>query len=349
MGNRLLVDEIIYIKIEDIYANLNDKPIKFNFENLRKCRPSILPSIIYSEEELMKKINDWKINIKDEYKNNNKMNILDPNEFTHEIKLFDTTILSDYVHHLYNPDDIYVKWNVPRNLIDDFKKYIGAIIYKLFSSNDNLFIEGHLNSLSTAICYCPERHKNEMIFLYELLINENENNFKQLQFNEFKIEHGSNEHIENIKLFIEDNIKKFIGKSKMKILMYIFGNPENTQNVHLFNYWKYVLSDHIGLDIFGNKPTLIGKDKFNGRIELGLQAFFEKFTPEWLVIELKNYINSDNDLMCKIAEFLYFSDIQDKLLFVECEDNDILFTKSVTIEFCEYILKSMEIIIVNIK
>ena len=108
-----------------------------------------------------------------------------------------------------------------------------------------------------------------------------------------------------------------------------------------------MLRNHIGLDFIGNKPELLGKDKFFGKIELGLYAFYEKFTPNWLIFELKNLINSDNNLICKIAQFLFYSNNKSKLNFVECEDGDILFTKKVTIEFCEFILKSMEIFVMD--
>ncbi|EQB60877.1 hypothetical protein NAPIS_ORF01554 [Vairimorpha apis BRL 01] len=353
MKSRLFIDEII-INIDDIYKRLNSKPISFNYENLRKCKPNNLPTYKYSEQELLKKINDWKNNFKnDEYKVNKNIVILDPNQFTREVKSFDVTILTNYIHHLYNPDDIYLKWNVPRNLLDDFKKYIGAIVFKLFSSDDNFLIEGHLNSLSTAICYCPERQKNEIMFLYEILINEDEKKIEKLQQNEFEFEQGSFEYKKNIKKFIENNIKKFIGSAKLKILMHIFGNPADSQNIHSVNYWKYVLKDHIGLDVFGDKPKYTTKDEFNGRLEFGLHAFFEKFTPEWLIFEFKSFINNDYYLICRIAEFLFYSDnIKEKIKkkFVEYEDEGsdyIFYTNSVTTEFCKFILQEMEIIILN--
>ncbi|EQB62020.1 hypothetical protein NAPIS_ORF00405 [Vairimorpha apis BRL 01] len=272
MGDRLLIDDIYFKKINEIYETLNKKPIRFNYVNLKKCKPSTLPSHIYSEDDLLKKINDWKEKyIYNESKDTDKLNILDPNEFTGEVKSFNTTILTDYIHHLYNPEDRYTKWNVPKNLTNEFKKYIGAIVCKIFSSNDPLFVEGHLNSLSTAICYCPERHKSELVFLYELLINEDEKLIEKSQ----NYESGSNEYIENIKVYIEEIIKRFIGTAKMKIFMQIFNNPENDQNVHLCNYWKYVLKDHVGIDVIGDKPTIYGSDKFNGQIGLGLEAFLK--------------------------------------------------------------------------
>ena len=349
MGKRLLIDDIDYKKINEIYFQLDKKPVRFNYVKLRNCKPSPVPSIIYSEQKLIKIINDWKENFSKYCKPNNKIVILDPNEFTFEVKSFDTTILINYIYHLYNPKDKYLKWNVPINLLDDFKKYIGAIVFKLFSSDDLMFVEGHLNSLSTAICYCPERHKNEMIYLYELLINEDKNFIEKSRQKNLNLKNNSNKHIKNILMYIEDDIKMLIGISKTKIMMYMFNNPENNQNVHSYNCWKYTLKDHIGLDVFGDKPEILGYDKFNGRIELGLNAFFKEFTPEWLITDLKNQINSDSNLVCKIAEFLYYSNIQDeiKIKYVECENRDILFTKSVTIQFCAFILISLKIIIVD--
>ena len=346
MGDRLIVNGSCYEKMIEIYQHLNEQPKRFNFVNLKKCKPSSFPTHIYSKQELLKKINDWKKNIAiDEQKNNAKMVIIDPNEITDKVKSFDTAILTDYIHHLYNPKKEYHKWNVPLNLIDDFKKYIGAIINKLFSSTDTLFVEGHLNSLSTAICYCPDRQKNEMIFLYDLLINEDKKSLENLKLDGLEYELESEKYLENIKKYIENTIKKLIGKAKIKMLMHVFDNLNNKQNVHIYNYWIYMLKDIVGFDVFGDKPTIYGRDKFDGKIELGMKAYFDNFSPEWLIIELKNLINNNSNLVCKISEFLYFSDIENKIHFVECEDEDILFTKCITTEFCEFILKNMEIII----
>ena len=46
-----------------------------------------------------------------------------------------------------------------------------------------MFVEVHLNSSSAAICYCTEKHKNKMIFLYELFINSDEYKL-ELEFEE---------------------------------------------------------------------------------------------------------------------------------------------------------------------
>ena len=117
IGNRLFIDDNKNIKINDIYANLNAKPIKFNFENLRKCRPYTLPLYIFN---------------KDEYKTDNQLVILDSNQFTSEVKYLDTAIFKSFIYHIYNPNDDHLRWNVPENLLNEFKKYIGAIIFKLF-------------------------------------------------------------------------------------------------------------------------------------------------------------------------------------------------------------------------
>ncbi|EQB60366.1 leucine-rich repeat containing protein, partial [Vairimorpha apis BRL 01] len=121
MGKRLLIDDIDYKKINEIYFQLDKKPVRFNYVKLRNCKPSPVPSIIYSEQKLIKIISDWKENFSKYCRPNNKIVILDPNEFTFEVKSFDTTILINYIYHLYNPKDKYLKWNVPINLLDDFK------------------------------------------------------------------------------------------------------------------------------------------------------------------------------------------------------------------------------------
>ena len=77
-------------------------------------------------------------------------------------------------------------------------------------------------------------------------MNGDEENLKHLQH--YKFNQGSSEHIETIKIYIENIIKKFIVTLKREILIHIFNNTENTQSIHTNNYWEYMLKDHIGLD-----------------------------------------------------------------------------------------------------
>lgn len=345
MGDRLKIDDE-FKHIKKVYEQLKEKKIYFNFINLRKCKPLILPNHIFSEEELFEKIEEFQEKfkkVKHKYAIK-KINILDPNEFTNQVISFDTKILIDYIHHLYNLDHGYTKWNVPETLVVDFKKYLGAIVFKLFDSDDMLYIEGHLIGLSTAICYCHERQKAELIFLYELLINEDDLHSNNIYKSMLLCEYGSNKYKENLKIYIEETIKKLIGTLKNKISENLFNVRENEQNVHICNYWKHLLRYHVGFDVINDNPIILGHDNFEGKIELGLDAFFQNFTPEWVILEIKDFINGDGALVCKIAEYLYYSDIKNKIEFVECEEDDILFTKCVTTEFCKYILESMEII-----
>ena len=48
-------------------------------------------------------------------------------------------------------------------------------------------------------------------------------------------------------------------------------------------------------------------------MEFGMLAFLHKFTPEWLVLELKNIINKNCNLICKITKLLYLSEIQNDI------------------------------------
>lgn len=320
-------------KIKCIFDRLIEKPVYFNFVNLRKCRSSILPETIYSEQDLLLKINNYK----EKFNCFNKKTGLDNNKFKTADKPCNTTSLINFIHHLYNPEEIFLGWNVPDTLINDFKKYLGAIILKIFSSDDNLYIEGHLNSLLTALCYCPERQKAELLFLYELLNNDIGNLYTQEAKGSF----------ETNKIYIEEMIKKFIGKAKLNILMHLFLNPAHDQNVILYNTWVYLLKDHVGVDFFEDDLKSADLKEFDGKIEQGLKAYYDILTPEWLLKEMEIYINGENYLICKIAEYLYYANIQNKHKFVVCENGDILLTKRITIDFCEFILKSLEIITNN--
>ena len=133
MGDKLILDDILYEMIKKIYIKLTKKSNQFNFVNSRKCKSFILPLHIYSEQELLKKINDWKENfVKDKYKKNTEVVILYPNKFTYEVKSFDVTILVNYIYHLYNSNDIYLKWNVPKNLLEILKIYRSKKLQNFF-------------------------------------------------------------------------------------------------------------------------------------------------------------------------------------------------------------------------
>lgn len=90
-----------------------------------------------------------------------------------------------------------------------------------------------------------------MIFLYELFINSDE----------YKLELEFEEKLKKLKKINQHN--------KNRVLIEIFCDSKNTQNVHTNNYWEYILKDHIGLDVFGHIPELIDHDKFNGTLEFG--------------------------------------------------------------------------------
>lgn len=368
---------ICYTDVEKVYMGLKAKPIYFKFKNLKKCKPFSFPTHIFLEQELLDKINEFetlKSKIKQETNIIKKKRVaFDANNFIDEVKSFDTRILINYIRHIYNPNETYQKFVVPKDHLDFFKQLIGAIIYKLFSSNDLFFIEGHLNQLSEAICYCYVRQKAEMIYLYEILMSEEDQDMEKMQKDETILQNkkvlkskkslkrkleSTNEIINQqfkqknddfyLNAYIKRSIKRLIGNAKMRMFGFTFINYNNKQNVHFFNNWKVILKDHVGIDTYGEiSPTDISMVNFKENAHIGLNQFYKNFTPEWLISELKNLINYDNRLICKIAEFLDKSDIENKELFVECENNDILYTTGVTDEFSKFILKDLEIIIFN--
>lgn len=336
LGFKVLVDDI---SVEKVYNFLNAKPINFNFENLRKCRITSLPVHICSEQDLLNKIKNCNI-----IKSNN-MQTSDGNVVSRRVRPIDTKFLVEYIKDLYNPNSSCIPFNVRINHLELFKRLISAIVTILFSSNDAVFIKEHYDRFLKAREYGFERHKAELIYLYEILVVKDSQNLASVLQNNQNSKQEGNEI--NLKTYIENNFKLFIGKVKMRVFIKTFLSSDESKNIQSYEYWKNLLKEQIGIDVYGQKSVFCGKDLFNGREELGLIGFFKEFTPELLINELYEFIHNDNSFLCKVIEFIEKSEIENKFEFFECVENDLNFIVGVKKEFCEFILKKMQIINFN--
>ena len=79
----------------------------------------------------------------------------------------------------------------------------------------------------------------------------------------------------------------------------------SSQNVHVLNYWKYELKDTLGLNFnFKSRLGTIGQDPFGGYRGNALKAFFTKFTPEYVIKTLTQYINDKKEAVCKLMDII---------------------------------------------
>ena len=275
-------------------------------------------------------------------KDQKRRETLDRDVLTGKFKLIDTKILIEYIKDLYNLNSSCIPFNIRQDHLELFKRLLSAIVFMIFSSDDAVFVKEHYNYFLKARCYGFERHKAELIYLYELLIiKDNQNLVENLQ-NNLNLRHEEKNF--NLEFYIENNIRLFIGKVKMRVFMKTFINFNENQNVLSFDYWKNLLKEHVGIDIYGKKTTYCDKDTFNGREEFGIIGFFKEFTPELLINELYEFLHNDNSFLCKVIEFIKKSGIENKCEYFE---NDSTLIKGVKREFCEYILKKMQIINFN--
>lgn len=240
LGFKLSVDDI---EINKVYQFLDSKPISFNFENLRKCRITSLTEHIISEQELLNKINNCTFNKFNTEQISNKdqkrRETLDRDVLTGKLKLIDTKILIEYIKDLYNLNSSCIPFNIRQDHLELFKRLLSAIVFMIFSSDDAVFVKEHYNHFLKARCYGFERHKAELIYLYELLIiKDNQNLVENLQ-NNSNLRHEEKNF--NLEFYIENNIRLFIGKVKMRVFMKTFINFDENQNVLSFDYWKHLL------------------------------------------------------------------------------------------------------------
>ena len=68
-----------------------------------------------------------------------------------------------------------------------------------------------------------------------------------------------------------------------------------TQNVHVQNFWKHKLGEKLGFNIeYQTSMETFGQDRFGGHPGNVLDAFYMKFTPDYVITQLMDEINSKN-------------------------------------------------------
>ena len=135
--------------------------------------------------------------------------------------------------------------------------------------------------------------------------------------------------------------------------------PENgTQNVHVLTHWKYQLRDELGFNV-NYKPRMgtFEQDKFGGHHGNALDAFYTKFTPNYVIGKLVEQINEEKKrpgmeagLVALCAKMLLGNNTDDieytKRMF-ECENDEVaenLMFKKITEEGVGEVLLKMGIL-----
>ena len=95
---------------------------------------------------------------------------------------------------------------------------------------------------------------------------------------------------------LESFIEGRIAEMKRKVFMEITTPSDNMQNVHIQRHWEYELRDELGFNI-QYKDRLYrpwNDNKFGGQPGNVLDAFFRKFTPDYVIGKLTEEINNED-------------------------------------------------------
>jgi hypothetical protein len=188
-------------------------------------------------------------------------------------------ILKEYIQSLFDPNYGYRRWRMLQKYVSMTKNYLGFILSYLeekVSSQRMDLVSFSVSDIVEGIRYCPDRQICELKRAYCAILNDNESDLDQI-------------------------IYQNIAKLKEQIFNLAITPSISPQNVHVLSYWKYELRDKLGFDFdFQTDIGTMGQDPFGGCRGNALQAFFTKFTVNYVISNLNAHINDNKRAMCEL-------------------------------------------------
>lgn len=267
-GNRISLNMVIMSNIDEktVYDKLKQLKLYWNMDTLRQCGIDRDKHESYLECDLYK--------------------ILDIFYSTTMISSVTYNTLRKYISKLNHPEIKYDGWAMYSEFSESINNIIGAILNNLkerMDIGDVQWIDFSLNTLCDSISnFCPDRQISEIRSIYHILTNINcsENNLSTF-------------------------LRKVLATEKEKVFDQIFTPSHSSQNVHVLNYWKYILRDALGFNFdFDPRITIKNEDPFGGYSGNALDAFFIKFTPEYMIDILTELINNNKVMMCELMNII---------------------------------------------
>ena len=233
--------------------------------------------------------------------------------------------MASYIKTVYDIDsDAFKGWKMYRRSIPTTKNLIEAIFMKL---KDSAFdAEAYVPEICEAIKYCPDRQIACLNMVYSIL-------------------HGK-KNVGSFEYFIENEIATL----KNYIFDMVVTPGAGTQNVHVQNFWKHKLREKLGFNI-EYEPSMgtLGQDMFGGHVGNVLDVFYMKFTPDYVITQLMDEINSKNNRLNDVGSFfkMKLGDIEymNRVFRFENEENERdLIPNGIKKEGVEDILLDMKIL-----
>merc|ERR1712190_480274 len=236
-----------------------------------------------------------------------------------------------YIKYLYTGEEFEgVVWPFPKNDATSVKIIKEIVdnsindIYKFFVKNSqekSTSLE-YFNTMFCLLCEiyksCPTGQLERARYLHAFMSQD-----------DYKDENHDAQYI----------IEMIISRLKENVFDIVTIPPQGSQNVHVSQYWRKKLHAKLGLNILDEKYTCqfgtLDQDPFKNHMPSVLYAFFSKFTPNYLVEQVCNFINQDQKYQNIISayimtllknidyekknEFFSFKTDEDRIYMIPCK------------------------------
>ncbi|KAM0679888.1 hypothetical protein GINT2_002060 [Glugoides intestinalis] len=294
---------------EELYARLDKEPIHWNRERLKELRLSPVPTRTLSDEDILK---IWTIDLR-QYCNNTYENE------TNLIKKIDS-----YLNVLFTREEIPDGLQREYSIIKDLFEYIFKTLKEMIETDSN-GVRSYVTVLAHRMCFCPTGKIEGLEHMYSILSGSVFDN--------------------NLIGFIEHQVAAY-----KDIILSETVAIKNPQNVHIINHWRNKMKEELGLVVEYKQNFLpISLDKFGNSDGNMLEAFYKRFSPQFIIDKLKESINEEHKWVMESAGLLIEKedvfkkcfDFEDDVIEDELTDNLV---KNIKAEGVEEILLALKIL-----
>ncbi|KAM0680383.1 hypothetical protein GINT2_001442 [Glugoides intestinalis] len=294
---------------EELYARLDKEPIHWNRERLKELRLSPVPTRSLSDEDILK---IWTTDLR-KYCNNTYENE------TNLIKNIDS-----YLNVLFTREEIPDGLQREYSIIKDLFEYIFKTLKEMIETDSN-GVRSYVTVLAHRMCFCPTGKIEGLEHMYSILSGSVFDN--------------------NLIGFIEHQVAAY-----KDIILTETVAIKNPQNVHIINHWRNKMKEELGLVVEYKENFLpISLDKFGNSDGNMLEAFYKRFTPQFIIDKLKESINEEHKWVIESAGLLIGKeevfkkcfDFGDDVIEDELTDNLV---KNIKAEGVEEILLDLKIL-----
>lgn len=305
-----LNDNFEIVYKEDVYAALDSQRVHWNRKMLKEIQVDPIPMRSLSDQEIL---NIWKSDL---YTYCNESYEKEKN-----IRENMDTYLNVLFSRVDVPDKLLAEYSTTKDLLEYIFKKLKALI-----PTDPDGVRSYLTILAHHMLFCQTGKKEGLDHLYAILSGTKDFN--------------------NIIGFIEHQIAVY--KDMVFTETVTFNCP---QNVHIVNHWRNKMKKKLGLRIeYTDRIGTMFQDMFRNCDGNMLQAFYENFTPEFMIEVLKKAINEKEQWLTAVTALLMGKDENSLKEYFEFSEKDLgegitdSVTKEIKSEGVEQILLDLNIL-----